>query len=124
MVAAFAAPTLDGDWFPARHLMTAFPVAAALAAWGLRHAPRTGAVLGAVTLLCSAWLVIALAFGGADGWVHPGLDAPLRAGGRPAAALGRRLGLVRRSLAGALARRSRRLVARRVVAGARRRAAA
>ena len=56
--------------------MAAFPVAAALAAWGLRHAPRTGAVLGALTLLCSAWLVIALAFGSADGWVHPGVDAP------------------------------------------------
>ena len=51
--------------------MAAFPVAAALAAWGLRHAPRTGAVLGALTLLCSAWLVLALAFGDADGWVHP-----------------------------------------------------
>ena len=76
LVAAFAAPTLDGEWFPARHLMAAFPIAAALAAWGLRHAPRTGAVLGALTLLCSAWLVIALAFGSADGWVHPGVDAP------------------------------------------------
>jgi hypothetical protein len=56
--------------------MAAFPVAAALAAWGLRHAPRTGAVLGALTLLCSAWLVVALAFGDADGWVRPGVDAP------------------------------------------------
>src|SRR5215207_4407043 len=76
LVAAFAAPTLTGEWFPARHLMAAFPVAAALAAWGLRHAPRTGAVLGALTLLCSAWLVIALALGSADGWVDPGVDAP------------------------------------------------
>ena len=76
VVAAFGAPTLAGDWFPARHLMAAFPVAAALAAWGLRHAPRAGAVLGGLTLLCSAWLVLALAFGGADGWVHPGVDAP------------------------------------------------
>jgi hypothetical protein len=76
LVAVFAAPTLAGDWFPARHLMAAFPLASALAAWGLRHAPRTGFVLGALTLLCSAWLMIALAFGGADGWVHPGVDAP------------------------------------------------
>ena len=51
LVAAFAAPSLGGEWFPARHLVAAFPVAAALAAWGLRHAPRTGAVLGALTLL-------------------------------------------------------------------------
>jgi hypothetical protein len=76
LVAAFAAPSLTGEWFPARHLMAAFPVASALAAWGLRHAPRTGAVLGGLTLLASAWLLIALAFGGADGWVHPGVDAP------------------------------------------------
>ena len=76
LVAVFAAPSLGGEWFPARHLMAAFPVAAALAAWGLRHAPRTGAVLGALTLLCSAWLVLALAFGGADGWVRADVDAP------------------------------------------------
>ncbi len=82
LVAAFAAPTLAGEWFPARHLMAAFPIAAALAAWGLRHAPRTGAVLGALTLLCSAWLVIALAFGSANGWVHPGVDAPYGPGVR------------------------------------------
>jgi hypothetical protein len=76
LVAAFAAPTLAGDWFPARHLVAAFPVASALVAWGLRHAPRTGGVLGALTLLGSAWLAAAFAFGGADGWVHPGVDAP------------------------------------------------
>ena len=79
-VAAFAAPSLAGEWFPARHLAAGLPVAAALAAWGLRHAPRTGAVLGALTLLCSAWLVIALAFGDADGWVHPGVDVPFGPG--------------------------------------------
>ena len=75
--AAFAAPSLAGDWFPARHLAAGLPLAAALAAWGLRHAPRTGAALGALTLLGSLWLVIAFAFGNADGWVHPGVDAPL-----------------------------------------------
>ncbi len=87
LVAAFAAPTLTGDWFPARHLMAAFPIASALVAWGLRHAPRTGAVLGALTLLCSAWLVIALALGDADGWVRAGRGRALRAGGRAAAAV-------------------------------------
>ena len=75
-VAAFAAPSLAGEWFPARHLAAGLPMAAALAAWGLRHAPRTGAVLGALTLLGSLWLVLALAFGSAGGWVHPGVDAP------------------------------------------------
>jgi hypothetical protein len=76
LVAAFAAPTLSGDWFPARQLVAAFPVAVGLVAWGLRHAPRTGAVLAALTLGCSLWLVLAFAFGSADGWVHPGVDAP------------------------------------------------
>jgi hypothetical protein len=75
-VAAFAAPTLRGEWFPARHLVAGFPVAAPLVAWGLRRAPRTGAVLAGLTLLCSAWLVIAFALGDADGWVRPGVDAP------------------------------------------------
>jgi hypothetical protein len=76
LVAAFAAPTLSGDWFPARHLMAAFPVAVGLVAWGLRQAPRTGAALGGITLVGSAWLLLAFAFGGADGWVRPGVDAP------------------------------------------------
>jgi hypothetical protein len=77
LVAAFAAPTLTGEWFPARHLAAALPAAAALVSWGLRHAPRTGAVLAALTLLASLWLALALAFGDADGWVDPGVDAPL-----------------------------------------------
>jgi hypothetical protein len=76
LVAAFAAPTLSGAWFPARHLVAAFPVACGLVAWGLRHAPRTGAVLGAITLGCSLWLAIAFASGHADGWAHPDVDAP------------------------------------------------
>jgi hypothetical protein len=36
----------------------ALPVAASLVAWGLRHAPRVGAVLGAVTLALSASLFV------------------------------------------------------------------
>jgi hypothetical protein len=71
LVAAFAAPTLSG-----RQLVAAFPVAVGLVAWGLRHAPRTGAVLSALTLLASAWLVVAFATGSADGWLHPGVNAP------------------------------------------------
>jgi hypothetical protein len=76
LVAAFAAPTLTGEWFPARQLVAAFPVAVGLVAWGLRHAPRTGAVLAALTLGCSLWLVVAFALGDASGWVYPGVDAP------------------------------------------------
>ena len=72
LAAAFAAPAAQGPWFPGRQLVAALPAAAALAAWGLRRAPRTGAVLGALTLLASAWLVGGLAAGSVGGWI----DAP------------------------------------------------
>jgi hypothetical protein len=65
---AFLAPAMSGAWFPGRHLAAALPAAAALAAWGLRHAPRPGCVLAALTLLASAWLAVALARGEVDGW--------------------------------------------------------
>jgi len=77
LVAAFAAPSIAGEWFAGRELAAGLPAAAALCGWGLRHAPRTGAVLGALTLLASGWLVVALAVGGATGWANPGTDAPL-----------------------------------------------
>jgi hypothetical protein len=51
---AFLAPSLDGAWYPARQLVPALPALAALAAWGVRFAPRAGAVLGALTLAASA----------------------------------------------------------------------
>jgi hypothetical protein len=55
-VAAFLAPTMFGFWFPPRHLMAALPLAVPLVAWGLRHAPRAGVVLTALTVGASAWL--------------------------------------------------------------------
>jgi hypothetical protein len=61
LVAVFLAPG-EGDpaaWFPGRQLVPALPVAAALCAWGLRFAPRTGAVLTALTVAASIWLVVA-----------------------------------------------------------------
>jgi hypothetical protein len=76
-LAAFAAPSIAGDWFAGRQLAAGLPMAAALCAWGLRHAPRTGAVLGALTLAASLWLALAFAFGGADSWADPGTRAPL-----------------------------------------------
>ncbi len=77
LVAAFAAPSIAGEWFAGRQLVAGLPLAAALSAWGLRHAPRTGAVLGAITLAGSLWLVLAFAFGSADGWADHRTDAPL-----------------------------------------------
>jgi hypothetical protein len=70
LVAAFAAPTADGSWFPGRHLVPALPCLAALAAWGLRRAPRVGAVLGAATLVLSAVLLVRI-YGGDAAWAAP-----------------------------------------------------
>ncbi len=58
LVATFLVATIDTEPFAARHLIPAFPVAGALIAWGLRRAPRAGAVLGAITLAISAWQLI------------------------------------------------------------------
>ncbi len=70
LVAAFLAPELaEAAAFPGRELVVALPAGAALAAWGLRHAPRAGAALGAVTLAASAWLLLGARFG--DGRLAP-----------------------------------------------------
>jgi hypothetical protein len=56
LVAAFLAPTMFGFWFPPRHLLAGLPLAVPLVAWGLRHMPRVGLVLAALTVGASAWL--------------------------------------------------------------------
>ena len=58
LVAAFLVPAIDTEPFSARHLVPALPVAAAPVAWGLRHAPRLGAALGAVSLALSGTLLV------------------------------------------------------------------
>jgi hypothetical protein len=58
IVAALLAPTMFGFWFPPRHLLASLPLAVPLVAWGLRHAPRTGIALSAVTLAASVWLYV------------------------------------------------------------------
>jgi hypothetical protein len=63
LVAAFVAPTMFGFWFPPRHLMAGLPLAIPLVAWGLRHMPRVGSVLVALTLLASAWLYVDVRWG-------------------------------------------------------------
>ena len=50
LTAAFLAPFLAGPWFPGARPSRRSRCAAALAAWGLRHAPRVGTVLAAITL--------------------------------------------------------------------------
>ena len=64
LVAAFAAPTMFGFWFPPRHLLAGLPLAVPLVAWGLRHAPRVGAVLAALTLAASVWLYVDVRWAG------------------------------------------------------------
>jgi hypothetical protein len=60
-VAAFAARSLVWD-----ALVVALPCAVPLMAWGLRHAPRIGLVLGAMTLLGSVGLVASGAWMASD----------------------------------------------------------
>lgn len=75
LVAAFLAPTMFGFWFPPRHLLAGLPLAIPLIALGLRHAPRTGIVLGALTVVSGAWVYAdARLFGGSLVTGRP--DAP------------------------------------------------
>jgi hypothetical protein len=69
-VAAFTAPALAGPWFPGTQLVAALPCAVPLIAWGLRHAPRVGWVLGGLTVGTSAWLALTAE------WAPPESDAP------------------------------------------------
>jgi hypothetical protein len=64
LVATFLAPTMFGSWFPGRHLIPVLPLAIPLVAWGLRHTPRVGGVLAALTLAASVWLYVDVRWGG------------------------------------------------------------
>lgn len=59
-VTAFLAPTIAGPWFAGQRLVVMLPLAAALAAWGLRRLPRTGLLLATITVVLSVWLVVAV----------------------------------------------------------------
>jgi 4-amino-4-deoxy-L-arabinose transferase-like glycosyltransferase len=61
--AAFLAPAIDGAWFPTRFLVPVIPFVAAIAAWGLRRHKRAGALLAAVTLGITVWLLAATVLG-------------------------------------------------------------
>ena len=83
-VATFGVPVIEGPFFPGRDLLPAVPVGAALCAWALRHEPRVGAALAAVTVAGGAWLVIAGQF--ADATLAPP-DGPAAVGRRRGARL-------------------------------------
>ncbi len=76
LVATFVAPTMFGFWFPGHYLIVAFPMAVMLVAWGLRVAPRAGAVLSALTLATSVWWYAVLRIDG-RGIIGPTSRAPL-----------------------------------------------
>jgi hypothetical protein len=63
LVAVFLAPRTSGNWFPGRHLVSVMPLAAPLAALGLRRLPRFGTALGLVTVAGSLWLWLAIRLG-------------------------------------------------------------
>jgi hypothetical protein len=75
VVAAFLAPTMFGFWFPPRHLLASLPLAVPLVAWGLRHAPRAGIALSALTLAASVWLYVDVRWAGGS-FVTERPDAP------------------------------------------------
>jgi hypothetical protein len=64
LIVAFLAPTMFGFWFPPRHLVASLPLAIPLMAWGLRHAPRAGIALSALTLAASVWLYVDVRWAG------------------------------------------------------------
>jgi hypothetical protein len=76
LAAALLSPLSGLPAYPARALVPVLPLAGALVAWALRHAPRTGAALAALTALASGWLLVALATGAAGGWADPGEHPP------------------------------------------------
>jgi hypothetical protein len=71
LVAVIATPGIDPPGFPGASWAPALPAAGALCGWGLRRAPGVGAVLVALTLAASAWLLIALRTGAAASWDRP-----------------------------------------------------
>jgi hypothetical protein len=66
-----------GAAFPGVSLVAALPAAGALSAWGLRHVPRpVAALLAALTLGGSAWLVFAERSDRLGGWLDADTRAP------------------------------------------------
>ena len=69
LIAAFAHDDVDDWWFPGLPMFAAVPALAALSAWGMRHARVLGAVLAALTLVLSVWVLGDAWTGPAEGWL-------------------------------------------------------
>jgi len=76
VAAALAAPSIRGPWLVPGDVLTVLPVAGALAAWGLRHAPRVGGGLALLSLAGSAWLVLGARLGADTGLAPPAGPLP------------------------------------------------
>jgi hypothetical protein len=59
VTAIFFAPSITGPRFAAHQLVCVLPLIGALCSWGLRRFPRTGAVLGAVGVALTVWVLVA-----------------------------------------------------------------
>jgi hypothetical protein len=73
--AALVQPLLHGPWLAAPVVVAVLPMAGGLVAWGLRHAPRVGGALAAITLAGSVWVVVGSRLSGSLPW--GGLEAVL-----------------------------------------------
>jgi hypothetical protein len=73
--AALIQPELHGPWLVHHSVAAALPLMGGLVAWGLRHAPRAGGALAAITLAGSVWLVAGARLSGSLPW--GGLEAVL-----------------------------------------------
>lgn len=75
VTAAVVQPDLHGPWLVHHSVAAAMPLAGGLVGWGLRHAPRAGGALAAITLAGSVWLVAGSRLSGSLPW--GGLEAVL-----------------------------------------------
>jgi hypothetical protein len=65
LAVVLAVRSIDGAGFPGASFAAALPAAGALCGWGLRRAPRVGALLGALTL---AGTLFAVGWAARDSW--------------------------------------------------------
>lgn len=77
--AAVARPSLDGAWLVSPDVVAVLPCAVALVALGLRRHQRVGALLAALTLAGSVWLLVAARVDDTAGTAPP--QGPLPWGG-------------------------------------------
>jgi hypothetical protein len=71
LASAFLSPTIAGPWFGGRQLVVVLPLLGALASWGWRRFPRTGAALAALTLAATLWVLVAARVDDATGLAPP-----------------------------------------------------